>query len=81
MIGLLLSVKISSMKEYDEVWSVKAEEVREFFSGREGDVSVIPLPDKKIGAVALPQTRVIIQGDNAEELYRQFFFRFLRGGG
>lgn len=69
------------MKEYDEVWSIEINEVLEFFKDQSGDVSVTALPEKRIGKVSLPQTRVIIKGDNADDLYRQFFFRFLRGGG
>jgi len=69
------------MKEYDEVWSLKAGEVEAFFDGQYEDVSVIPLPDKMIGALTLPQTRIIIKGESAEEIYHQFRLHFLKAGG
>ncbi len=52
-----------------------------FFKELGGDVTIISLPDKKMGALTLPQTRIIIKGNDAEELYRQFFTRFMRAGG
>lgn len=69
------------MKEYDEIWAIKADEVREFFRDRPGDVSVIPMPDRKLGAIFLPQTRIIIRGDDAQQLYQDFFMHFLKAGG
>ncbi|MBE6016524.1 MAG: hypothetical protein E7233_02790 [Lachnospiraceae bacterium] len=69
------------MKEYDEVWAIKSDEVRDFFKDHPGNVSVIPLPDRKLGAVALPQTRIIIGGEDSEQLYHEFFLHFLKAGG
>lgn len=69
------------MKEYDEVWALKTDEVREFFKDLPCNVSIIPLPDRKLGAVALPQTRIIISGDDAEQVYQKFFLHFLKAGG
>jgi len=69
------------MKEYDEVWAVESYRVAEFFKDHRGDSTVIPLPDKKIGSMTLPQTRIIIRGNNAEDLYRQFFTHFMKAGG
>ena len=54
------------MKTYDEIWAADSRAVRDFFDDHPGDVSVIPLPEKKIGAMKLPQTRIIIKGDNAD---------------
>ena len=72
---------MEQMKEYDEVWAVESQPVKDFFKELGGDVTVIPLPDKKMGALSLPQTRIIIKGNDAEELYRQFFIQFMRAGG
>ncbi len=69
------------MKEYNEVWSLEAGQVEEYFSLHPADVRIIPLPDKKIGPVFLPQTRIILKGDNAVQVYHQFLLRFLKGGG
>ncbi len=68
-------------KEYDEVWAVEAALAEAFFRENPGDVNVTELPAKKIGAVALPQTRIQIRGEDATALYRKFYFRFMRGGG
>ena len=69
------------MKKYDEIWAADCAAIQEFFNDHQGDVSVIPLPDKVLGVVTLPQTRVIIEGENAEMLYQQFFRKFMKAGG
>ena len=69
------------MKIYDEIWAADHRDVEAFFHDHPGDVSVIPLPDRKIGAMTLPQTRIIIRGENSDVLYRSFFQRFMKAGG
>lgn len=66
---------------YDEVWAVDAERVRRFFGDRKGDVTVMDLPAKSVGPVEVPQTRIIIRGEDADELYRRFFLHFISAGG
>lgn len=66
---------------YDEVWAVDAERIRNFFSDHPGDVTVIPMPDRRLGAMTMPQTRIIIRGDDAEELYHRFYLSFMTAGG
>ena len=68
-------------KEYDEIWAIDSERIRSFFQDHTGEVTIISLPDKKLGPVSVPQTRVMITGENAEELYHQFFLRFMTAGG
>ena len=71
----------SSYMTYDEVWAVDAVRIRTFFNGQNDDVTVIPLPDKTVGPMTIPQTRIIITGVNAEELYRRFYLSFMTAGG
>ena len=66
---------------YDEIWAVDAKRVEAFFSKHPGDVTVIPLQDRKLGTMAVPQTRIIIAGDDADELYHQFYLSFMTAGG
>ena len=72
-------------KRYDEVWAVEAERVRAFFdeacSGHICDADVIPMPARSIGPMSVPQTRIIISGDGADELYRRFCLKFMTAGG
>ena len=69
------------MAVHDEIWAVDAERIRVFFRGRDRDVRIIPLPDRKMGPVAVPQTRIIIGGEEADELYHAFFLHFMTAGG
>ncbi|MBQ3290764.1 MAG: hypothetical protein IJH43_00130 [Mogibacterium sp.] len=69
------------MKVYDEVWAVEANRVVQFFKEHRGDVTIITLPDKTVGSMTMPQTQVIIQGENADELYWQFRMHFMTAGG
>lgn len=66
---------------YDEIWAVDAARIEAFFSEHPGDVTAIPLPYKTVGSMTLPQTRVIISGENADELYRRFYLSFMTAGG
>lgn len=66
---------------YDEVWAVDADRIKDFFCENCNDVKVIPLPDRKLGSMVMPQTRIIIRGDNADELYRRFCLCFMTAGG
>ncbi|MBR3330900.1 MAG: hypothetical protein IKG25_06725 [Mogibacterium sp.] len=66
---------------YDEVWAVDAERVKAFFRENPGEVRVISLPDRKLGSMTMPQTRIIISGENADELYHSFYLSFMTAGG
>lgn len=66
---------------YDEVWAVDADRIEAFFREDPGDVTVIPLPDRRLGSMVMPQTRIIITGENADELYRRFYLSFMTAGG
>lgn len=66
---------------YDEVWAVDADRIEAFFREHPGDVTVIPLPDRRLGSMVMPQTRIIITGENADELYRRFYLSFMTAGG
>jgi hypothetical protein len=66
---------------YDEVWAVDADRIKDFFCENCNDVKVIPLPDRTLGSMKMPQTRIIITGDNADELYHRFYLSFMTAGG
>lgn len=66
---------------YDEVWAVDAKRVEAFFRKNPGDVTVISLPDRRLGSMTMPQTRIIITGEDADELYRRFYLSFMTAGG
>lgn len=66
---------------YDEVWAVDAKRIRTFFNDHPDEVTVIALPDRKLGSMTMPQTRIIITGENADELYRRFYLSFMTAGG
>ena len=66
---------------YDEVWAVDSARIEAFFSKHPGDVTVISLPERTLGSMTVPQTRVIIKGENADELYRRFYLSFMTAGG
>ncbi len=44
---------------YDEVWAVDAERIKRFFKDHPDEVTVIPLPDRTLGSMTMPQTRII----------------------
>ena len=69
------------MKKYDEVWAVDAGRIETFFKDHSNDVTVIPLPDRTLGSMTMPQTRIIITGDKADELYQRFYLSFMTAGG
>lgn len=66
---------------YDEVWAIESERIESFFSNNGGEAEIIRLPKRKIGNMSVPQTRVIISGDNAEEVHRRFVLQFAAAGG
>lgn len=39
------------------------------------------LPDRSLGHLVFPRTRVLIDGPGAEEFYHGFYLNFLSGGG
>ena len=68
-------------REYDQIWAVDAERVKAFFRDNPGDVTIITMPEKQLGPMTLPQTRIIITGENAEPLYQKFCLHFMTAGG
>lgn len=66
---------------HDEIWAVDANRVKAFFRDNSDDVTIIPLPEKRLRSMVLPQTRIIITGENADELYRRFYIAFVTAGG
>lgn len=68
---------------YDEVWSVPARRIEEYFktAHKAGcEISVTSLPERALGKLSFPQTRVVIDGDCAEDVHRAFSINFLCGG-
>lgn len=77
---------------YDEIWGYPLSQIEEFILSRGGlksgesyqldrcAVNVDPLPDRIVGSLSFPQTRVRIEGEAAEEFYHQFYLHFLSGG-
>ena len=79
-----MSDAANSINTYDEVWAVDAGRVDSFFKERWGgaaDVCVIALPERRVGTLAFPQTRIVISGERAEEVYHSFFLHFASAGG
>ena len=66
---------------YDEVWAVDAKRIRAFFRDNAEEVTIIPLPERRLRSMVLPQTRIIITGDDADELYHRFYLAFVTAGG
>jgi len=69
------------MTTYDEVWAVDAGRVKAFFKDHMDAVTVIALPDRRLGSMVMPQTRIIITGNDADELYHRFYLSFMTAGG
>ena len=81
--------------ERDEIWGIAFARVCEFFSEqrnviRENEqcfmykntrIELERQPDRKMGSLVFPRTRVVIRGEEAEEIYRRFYLRFLSAGG
>lgn len=66
---------------YDEVWAVDVKRVEAFFRKNPGEVTIISLPDRRLGSMIMPQTRIVISGENADDLYRRFYLSFMTAGG
>ena len=80
---------------FDEIWALKYEQVCAFFEEQPGmlvhsrghyteeraEITLSPLPEKRVGSLSFPQTRVRIEGDGAVEISRRFRLRFLTAGG
>lgn len=81
--------------EYDEVWGIAADRIRDFFLSQsdvihDGEnfvcgnarITVEPLPDNTMLPWRLPRSRVCIcGGSDAEPIHKRFFMRFLSAGG
>ena len=79
-----------------EVWAVEQSRIAEFFQSLPdsaqketvfvfGDcrVTVTALEPRRVAGLALPQTRVVFEGEEASviPIYRRFLLRFLSAGG
>ena len=81
--------------KHDEIWAVSYERICEFFESAPGmqsiscgkysgdgvQIVVSRLPERALGSLRFPQTRVIIDGAGSEELYKIFRLHFLLAGG
>ncbi len=83
--------------EYNEIWAVDMARMERFFLSLEGaeaaaggvircgkcDVRLTPLSGHPVGPLEVPRTRVEISGEDEEarDLYRRFFLRFISAGG
>lgn len=80
---------------YNEVWAYPIERIREYFDSIAEEsclacdnsasytVNLESLPERKVGPISFPQTRVVIEGDSDEEVervYHAFYLHFLSGG-
>ena len=77
---------------YDEIWGYEYERIREYLlsqsAAADGDTYVLDsctvvldaMPDREVGGMAFPQTRVRIKGSGADEFHHRFKLRFLKGG-
>ena len=80
---------------YCETWAIAFERIEAFFlaqddlrpigpgsfRGQGCTVLLVRLPDRPLGPLTVPQTRVEISGGAAEAVYRRFFLRFVSAGG
>ncbi len=88
--------KGSAPVNIEELWGISFDRIREFFlcqkdvirtgentfSFQQAVVTVVPLPNKTMGSMTIPQTRVTVAGgEGAEEIHRRFELRFLSAGG
>lgn len=44
------------------------------------EIQLIALEERIVGPISLPQTRVVLEGENADQVYRDFYLHFLSGG-
>ena len=44
-------------------------------------VTVIAMPERQLSSMSIPQTRIIIEGEDADELYHRFYLSFMTAGG
>lgn len=77
---------------YDETWSYPYEQIEKYlftcgaaydgfvYSLEECEVTLRSLPDRVIGKLHLPQTRITISGPGSEAFYHGFYLNFLSGG-
>lgn len=68
-------------KIYDEVWAVDAGRIISYFRERGEDAEIVSLPERRVGPLSVPQTRVIISGDDAEAVHAKFLLHFVSAGG
>lgn len=81
---------------YDEIWGIAFPRVSGYFSEqsdvkkendclfhyKEARIELEALPDKHMGSMRIPHTRVLISGEeDADALHRRFYLRFLSAGG
>lgn len=74
---------MSVIMVYDEIWSVKAQRISDYFSAEDHggcEIKIEALPDRRQGSLSFFQTRVVISGENAETVHDKFFKNFLSGG-
>ena len=43
-------------------------------------IQLTALDDREVGPISFPQTRVVIEGEKAEDVYHGFYLHFLSGG-
>ena len=82
--------------DHDENWGIAFARVTDYFSSlrdvkrisdtsfvfRTAEITLEELPDKLMGSLHFPRTRICITGGaDADEIYRRFFYRFLSAGG
>lgn len=44
------------------------------------EIQLIALEERTVGPISLPQTRVVLEGKNADHVYHDFYLHFLSGG-
>lgn len=82
-----------SSGSYDEIWCHTCEQIEEYLldcgAERSGDtfltagcrITLQTLPDRCIGSLVLPRTRVRMEGPCSKSFHHAFFLHFLSGGG
>lgn len=80
-------------ESYDEIWGYTCEQIRDYLleagAVKNGDIyctdgcsiRLESLPDRNAGVLALPRTRVCMEGVCAGSFHHAFLLHFLSGGG
>ena len=80
-----------------EIWSIPEERIRAFFSGQDDVIEagengfscglchilITPLPQRCVGGLSFPQTKVVFRGPEPDitDIHQRFILQFISAGG